>query len=254
MARFTSDAESLKGNLARRAGMASSFASGVEFSKGYRHFASVITLAKCGIAVKIAHGARSPGSGRPGEHAFSLRKRGRCAQRLSTTGRPAAASASTTGPSEPCCGIGAGNHALGHVSYERRCATGSSWGRKPRIGAGQPALGQANSLPQCTVSCPNARRHPSGQILWCGEAAPRREDAIRALRSDPLVWGSGRVVPSGTVIRRARARCPAGAGRRDPIRRGRPDRGSWAPAWRSAGTPADVRAHALHHTRPAPSD
>ena len=28
------------------------FASEVKFSKGYRHFASVITLAKCGIAVK----------------------------------------------------------------------------------------------------------------------------------------------------------------------------------------------------------
>ena len=29
------------------------FASEVEFSKGYRHFASVITLAKCGITVKV---------------------------------------------------------------------------------------------------------------------------------------------------------------------------------------------------------
>ena len=29
------------------------FASEAEFSKGYRHFASVITLAKCGIAVKV---------------------------------------------------------------------------------------------------------------------------------------------------------------------------------------------------------
>ena len=115
-------------------------------------------------------------------------------------------------------------------------------------------MGQVNSLPQCTVSYPNGRPRPSGQILWCGEAAPRREDAIRALRSDPLVRGSGRVVPSGAVIRRVRARCPAGAGRQDPIRRGRPDRGSWAPVWRSARTPADVRAHAPHRTRPAPPD
>ena len=75
-------------------------------------------------------------------------------------------------------------------------------------------MGQVNSLPQCTVSYPNARRRPSGQILWCGEAAPRREDAIRALRSDPLARASGRVVPSGTVIRRVRAWCTAGAGRR----------------------------------------
>ena len=53
-------------------------------------------------------------------------------------------------------------------------------GGKPLIGVGQPALGQANDLPQCTVSYPNGRPRPSGQILWCGEAAPRREDAIRA--------------------------------------------------------------------------
>ncbi|ERH32374.1 hypothetical protein HMPREF1550_01163 [Actinomyces sp. oral taxon 877 str. F0543] len=52
MVRFASDAESSKGSLVRRAGTGSSLASEVEFSKGYRHFASVITLAKCGIAVK----------------------------------------------------------------------------------------------------------------------------------------------------------------------------------------------------------
>jgi len=50
--RFASDGESSKGSLVRRAGTGSSLASEVEFSKGYRHFASVITLAKCGIAVK----------------------------------------------------------------------------------------------------------------------------------------------------------------------------------------------------------
>ncbi len=35
-------------------GCAGSFAREAEFSKGCRHFASVITLAKCGIAVKAA--------------------------------------------------------------------------------------------------------------------------------------------------------------------------------------------------------
>ena len=30
------------------------------------------------------------------------------------------------------------------------------WGRKPPTGAGYPPLGQANYLPQCTVTCPNA--------------------------------------------------------------------------------------------------
>ena len=70
---FASDAAVSKGSLGpgegtgavlreQRAGSAArcrpwgeyggSFASEVEFSKGYRHFASVITLAKCGIAVK----------------------------------------------------------------------------------------------------------------------------------------------------------------------------------------------------------
>jgi len=37
--------------LARGAGRSGCFAGEVEFSKGYRHFASVITLAKCGIDV-----------------------------------------------------------------------------------------------------------------------------------------------------------------------------------------------------------
>ena len=46
-----------------RGGHGGCFASEVEFSKGYRHFASVITLAKCGIAVKVGMGparTRSP--------------------------------------------------------------------------------------------------------------------------------------------------------------------------------------------------
>ena len=37
---------------ARQRQCSGSFASEAESSKGYRHFASVITLAKCGIAVK----------------------------------------------------------------------------------------------------------------------------------------------------------------------------------------------------------
>ena len=38
------------------------FASEAEFSKGYRHFASVISLAKCGIAVKAEASLRKLGS------------------------------------------------------------------------------------------------------------------------------------------------------------------------------------------------
>ena len=49
---FASNATFSKGNRTRRAGARGRFASEAEFSKGYRHFASVITLAKCGTAVK----------------------------------------------------------------------------------------------------------------------------------------------------------------------------------------------------------
>jgi len=49
--RFASDATYLKGYLARRSCGGCS-TSEVEFSKGYRQFASVITLAERGIAVK----------------------------------------------------------------------------------------------------------------------------------------------------------------------------------------------------------
>ena len=38
------------------------FASEAEFSKGYRHFASVVPLAKCGIAVKAEASLRELGS------------------------------------------------------------------------------------------------------------------------------------------------------------------------------------------------
>ena len=50
--RFAGDAVLSKGSLARRVDAVGCFASDAEFSKGCRHFASVITLAKCGSAVK----------------------------------------------------------------------------------------------------------------------------------------------------------------------------------------------------------
>ena len=50
--RFASDVVLSKGSLARRVDAVGCFASDAEFSKGCRHFASVITLAKCGTAVK----------------------------------------------------------------------------------------------------------------------------------------------------------------------------------------------------------
>ena len=42
-----------KGSSSPRSGAVGCFASEAEFSKGYRRFASVITLAKRGIAVKV---------------------------------------------------------------------------------------------------------------------------------------------------------------------------------------------------------
>ena len=92
----------------RSCGHSGHFASEVEFSKGYRYFASVIKLAKCGsaakvgirrvgIAVKTAHGARFPGPG-------ARRPRGIAAR---------------TGPAPP------------------PLSTETHWGRKPTIGVGR---------------------------------------------------------------------------------------------------------------------
>ncbi|ERH32556.1 hypothetical protein HMPREF1550_01058, partial [Actinomyces sp. oral taxon 877 str. F0543] len=103
----------------RSCGHSGHFASEVEFSKGYRYFASVITLAKCGsaakvgirrvgIAVKTAHGARLPGPG-------ARRPRGIAAR---------------TGPAPPL------------LSNE------THWGRKPPIGVGNLPTPTPSCLPQ----------------------------------------------------------------------------------------------------------
>ena len=115
----------------RSCGHSGHFASEVEFSKGYRYFASVIKLAKCGsaakvgirrvgIAVKTAHGARFPGPG-------ARRPRGIAAR---------------TGPAPP------------PLSNE------THWGRKPPIGVGNLPTPMHRNLPQCGkarhVAYPNA--------------------------------------------------------------------------------------------------
>ena len=160
----------------RSCGHSGHFASEVEFSKGYRYFASVITLAKCGsaakvgirrvgIAVKTAHGARLPDPG-------ARRPRGIAAR---------------TGPAPPL------------LSNE------THWGRKPPIGVGNlptpmpsclPQCGKARHvaypnallptpmregaprcLPQCTVTYPNAGARP-----------PAALSAPRLLRAPLRIW------------------------------------------------------------------
>ena len=115
----------------RSCGHSGHFASEVEFSKGYRYFASVIKFAKCGsaakvgirrvgIAVKTAHGARFPGPG-------ARRPRGIAAR---------------TGPAPP------------PLSNE------THWDRKPPIGVGNLPTPMHRNLPQCGkarhVAYPNA--------------------------------------------------------------------------------------------------
>ena len=173
------------------------FASEVEFSKGYRYFASVIKLAKCGsaakvgirrvgIAVKTAHGARLPGPG-------AQRPRGIAAR---------------TGPAPP------------PLSNE------THWGRKPPIGVGNlptpmpsclPQGGKARHvaypnallptpmregaprcLPQCTVTYPNAGARP-----------PAALSAPRLLRVPLRIWAG--VVRNASESRRFR-RAPRGSG------------------------------------------
>ena len=116
---------------ARRLGLrAGCFASDVEFSKGYRHFASVITLAKCGIAVKTESVAPP---------------------------QPAPVSNDRTGtgigalPSARVC-FGEGEVAAGQENGHRSVAVGKgngNWGRESGIGAGKLPAPIRRSLPQC---------------------------------------------------------------------------------------------------------
>ena len=131
----------------RSCGHSGHFASEVEFSKGYRHFASVITLVKCGSAVKAEVSLRkwdpscryrcenspwraAPGPGRPE------------ATRYSRQNGPRAASAFQ-------------RDALGQET--------THWGRQfayPNALLPTPMRkGTPRCLPQCTVTYPNAGRH-----------------------------------------------------------------------------------------------
>ena len=152
----------------RSCGHSGHFASEVEFSKGYRYFASVIKLAKCGsaakvgirrvgIAVKTAHGARLPGPG-------ARRPRGIAAR---------------TGPAPP------------PLSNE------THWGRKPPIGVGNLPTPMPSCLPQCgealAVAYPNAARHAAAPRARrsTAESALTRPSARRGcprslFQSDPL--------------------------------------------------------------------
>jgi len=185
------------GKRTRQRQCSGSSASEVEFSKGYRYFASVIKLAKCGsaakvgirrvgIAVKTAHGARFPGPG-------ARRPRGIAAR---------------TGPAPP------------PLSNE------THWGRKPPIGVGNlptptpsclPQCGNARHvaypnallptpmregaprcLPQCTVTYPNAGARP-----------PAALSAPRLLRAPLRIWAG--VVQNASGFRCFR-RAPRGSG------------------------------------------
>ena len=174
---------------AHRAGHSGHFASEVEFSKGYRYFASVIKLAKCGsaakvgirrvgIAVKTAHGARFPGPG-------ARRPRGIAAR---------------TGPAPPL------------LSNE------THWGRKPPIGVGNLPTPMPSCLPQCgnarhvaypTALLPTPMRGGTRSCLpQCGKA--RHVAYPNALLPTPMREGTPRCLPQCTVTYpNAGARPPA---------------------------------------------
>ena len=156
----------------RSCGHSGHFASEVEFSKGYRHFASVITLAKCGsaakvgirrvgIAVKTAHGARLPDPG-------AQRPRGIAAR---------------TGPAPP------------PLSNE------THWGRKPPIGVGNLPTPMPSCLPQYGkarhVAYPNA-------LL----PTPMREGTPRCLPQRPVAYpNAGRRATLPTPMHRNLPQC-----------------------------------------------
>ena len=140
------------------------FASEAEFSKGYRHFASVITLAKCGIAVKVRYRCESGPT----------------------------ASASTTGLSESGRGIGAGNHLLGQVNNLPQCTV-----TYPNATAHPPQQRPAaeNLLPLPTPmhrNLPQCDSAPAPAAPGCGESAPIAypDDPLPTpMRTRPARWG-----------------------------------------------------------------
>ena len=157
---------------AHRAGHSGCLASEVGFSKGYRHFASVISLAKCGSAVKAEVPLRkcapscryrcenspwraAPGPGRPE------------ATRYSRQNGPRAASAFQ-------------RDALGQET--------THWGRQfayPNALLPTPRRkGTPRCLPQCPLAHPNAGRH--SQL-----PTPMREGTPRCLPQCPLAYPNG---------------------------------------------------------------
>ena len=151
------------------------FASEAEFSKGYRHFASVITLAKCGIAVKVRYRCESGPT----------------------------ASASTTGLSESGRGIGAGNHLLGQVNNLPQCtvtypnATAHPPQQRP---AAENLLPLPTPMTRCLLRCAPAQ--PGG-------ACPARRGPTRPPRASggnapvPLITPAYRVRCAGPFLRTA---------------------------------------------------
>ena len=201
----------------RSCGHSGHFASEVEFSKGYRYFASVITLAKCGsaakvgirrvgIAVKTAHGALpDPGARRP---------RGIAAR---------------TGPAPPL------------LSNE------THWGRKPPIGVGNLPTPMPSCLPQCGkarhVAYPNALlptpmraharplrfRRPGSCGFHCESGRGWSEmrlslavfDGLRAgvVRNASGFDGFGRIRVDSVRLRRFWTTCPSSPRSRSRLRR-----------------------------------
>ena len=125
-------------------------------------FASVITLAKCGIPLKTplhlqttpAPAQRQRNVGIPGESSCNPPQRARL---------PFENTASLAKHPEP--------PALDHSALRDKGTSSAStsparswanvgphWGRKQRVGAGNRSLGQANNLPQCGLTYPNATR------------------------------------------------------------------------------------------------
>ena len=151
------------------------FASEAEISKGYRHFASVITLAKCciaarvwyrcenglcrvGIAVKTGLSCAAPGLGRSWARWFRRASNGIPVRTESVAPpQPAPVSSDRTGsgigvlPSAGVC-LGEGEAVAGQGNGHWSVAVGQgngNWGREPGIGAGKLPAPIRRSLPQC---------------------------------------------------------------------------------------------------------
>ena len=172
------------------AGYLGCFASEVEFSKGYRHFASVITLAKCGSAVKAE---------------ASLRKWDpSCRYRCENSPWRAA-----PGPGSP---------EVTRYSHENGPAppplsNETHWGRKPPIGVGNLPAPMPSCLPQYRkarrVACPNAplptpmREGTRSCLPQCGKA--RHVACPNALLPTPMRQSTPRCPPQ---YGKARSRPP----------------------------------------------